>query len=267
MLARIRAIPAVGRGGAREIGPGGAPGLAAILREIDQTVLARRLTFANGRNGSVALLAYRRRLLRIEGVSPDGLAGEAGEISGIVLTGADDSTVARLGDLLRAFADGAAQISVLTAAPEEDAPGQANGVSAEALAAAWGVDLYGAAGPGGAVSVTGFLERCGPLATAAMLFSGGTLRDSRGSEDDLAALQPVAGLRAGSVPLPGAQPRGGRYFTLLRRGAGDGRLLVLAGQGDETVLILAPAAHLSGIVACWAGRETVGIPGRAPAAP
>jgi len=257
MLSQIRAAPAAKSSGSRVIDTGAASGGAEILREIDQTVLARRLVFRNRREEAIALIARRRRLILIEGIFPEGLAAEFPAVCGPLLSDMDDSGLARLAELLRRFSHGAETLVVDSAAPADATLSQTNGVPADALASAWGLDLYhrqtGAAG----TSIADFTERCRDFFTTALVYSGEALCASYGSESELEELRSIARARAEgakAAKLVSAQGGGDRHFSLLRQGVPGGRILVLAGQGEDMVLMLAGGADLANIMACWTAR-------------
>lgn len=84
----------------------GAERLAAILDEVDETVLSRRLTFKIGDDTQIVMDAYSRRLMRVISVKPDGLIKKDSS----VFIARDDKTIAGQVEEFKTFFTEIAQI-------------------------------------------------------------------------------------------------------------------------------------------------------------
>lgn len=113
--------------------------LAAILCEIDETILARKLVFRTDHGQVLECDVYNRRLLRLVPPAPGGLAAALAADFGPALTGADTDDMARVLEVFRHILNGAKAITVETHAPSQPVEATDLGPSAILLAQAWGV--------------------------------------------------------------------------------------------------------------------------------
>lgn len=121
--------------GARIISQAGTPDpIAAILREVDDTVLERCLTFTCG-NTTIAIIAAGRRLRGIFGITPQSDA----TIIGHVLSREEPEGVQAAFDLLNDLCGDADHLTVRSAPPEHFGKGGERGISAHGLTELWGV--------------------------------------------------------------------------------------------------------------------------------
>jgi hypothetical protein len=202
-------------------------GFAAILEEIDMTVLPATLTFLNG-SGEVALHVSGRRLHGIlspaRAVSPD-----------------DADTIRAAAELLRDFA-AAGPLRVRADAAPTGPDDQANSVSVAALAQAAGqVDPD-----------TPLVEqargRLGALMQAGLIVRGAAVQDAEGPEALVALLRGVA---EGGLArfLTGRRESCGSHkdpsLTLVGGAAGEGAALGIAVLGDACLLCVVADADLA----------------------
>lgn len=127
----------VDKTGARAISENGAPApVAAILGEIDNTVLERCLVFDCG-PVTVSIIAAGRRLRGIFSVSPQNDAA----IIGQVLSREEPEALQAAHDLLLECCGGAGRVAVRSTPAEAFGQGGERGVSATGLAELWDVAL------------------------------------------------------------------------------------------------------------------------------
>jgi len=258
-LARAEAADTTGR----LVDPGAdGTSLAAILREVDETVLPRRLVFRRG-DGVLTVVASNRRLISVDTAEGPG-AGVAADILGVVLNRPDVAMLGQLRAALSASLPGTAPIRVLSLPPTERIADFASGTTAAALALAWGVDLSPAAGdladppapaphpaPAPGTPLDGFLARVGETARAWLRLDAGSVVGNGGERDLVARLEAFAGSDA-MADLDTAADPATRRFVAIGRAPDDGDCLLLVGDGPAAALLLLPSAALDAARKTWA---------------
>ena len=132
-MARLTALQTPARlapGGARVVAEiGHRNPLAAILREVNETILTRSLTFESGSGSSLTLEVAGRRVLRLTGAT--GLAGAEPCLAAPVL---EDDHKDALIKLLQALAVPRSEVRVISAPPARGADGVSVGLPVALLA-------------------------------------------------------------------------------------------------------------------------------------
>ena len=230
-------------------GPDGTP-LAAILREVDETVLPRRLTFRRGA-AALTVAAGNRRLVSVDTAEGPG-AGEAADILGVDLTRPDVAMLGQLREALTASLPGDAPILV-TIAPATDSKADfAAGTTAFALASAWGVDISSPeeaeAEPPGALDT--FLGTAPSLARAWLRITSGEIAGEGGEDTLLARLRDFAN-SADLADLDMSPDSEAGRFIAIGRAPDDGDCLVFVADKLDTALLMLPATALDSAKASW----------------
>ncbi len=136
-LAVLTSRETVDETGARTICEGGSPApITAILREVDDTVLERCLSFDCG-TSTINIVAAGRRLRGILSVTPD----QDADIIGQILSREEPDGVQAAYDLLQGLCGDADHLTVRSTPPEPFGKGGERGISAKGLAALWGVTM------------------------------------------------------------------------------------------------------------------------------
>ncbi|PWE31392.1 hypothetical protein DDZ14_12825 [Maritimibacter sp. 55A14] len=222
--------------------------LAAILREIDDTLLGRELDFHNDRGEMLGLDVSGRRLLRVRAVAPETLQETFSEHLDQPISELRDPAAVALRELLQVFLDGVRTVTVeprkLSRRPRESQLG----CSADALATAWDASLIGEdpapALPDGPVGT--FLASAGDLALAWIALSGEEIA-GRGGDGNHA--ERLAALAEGGFALPG-KPRGDGCI-LLSGNDETGASLLYGAAGEARVALIFPSENLARITALW----------------
>ncbi|MFC2968010.1 hypothetical protein [Acidimangrovimonas pyrenivorans] len=244
-LGQLRGRTAAERDGGRLLdlaGPG--DGTAAILREIDETVLGRELDFTNDAGAVLGLDVSGRRLLRVRSVPDAAFAALAGQ----ALSGTRDETAATLHGLIERFAGTSAALTV-TARKLARRPqvGEELGCAPAALAEAWQVSLTAPPRGGG---LDGFLATAAPLSRAWFVLDGDEITDQAGDD---ALLQRLYAAAEAGIPLP--EPEGGDAeapVCLIQRGPDPDAPAVLFGAaGARSLLMLFPPDRLRALRLAW----------------
>jgi hypothetical protein len=129
-LRSLRAMSRVAPGGFRSIAaPPGADPLPALLREMNETVLGRTLTFESGSGSQMSLDVSGRRVLRL--VSANGLAGAEACLAAETL---DDENKDDLLKLFQALADPRQELRVASAPIVRSGEGMSVGLPVALLA-------------------------------------------------------------------------------------------------------------------------------------
>jgi hypothetical protein len=111
--------------------------LSALLTEIDETLIARRLTFRKGPDSpALSVEVYGRRMIRVLPPEPPGFDNP--EISGKAL---DDEGIEALHTALSGWLESADQLHLEAGPASDDRDPLAIGLAAEALAQTWGIQL------------------------------------------------------------------------------------------------------------------------------
>lgn len=238
----------------RELAPGpDGSALAAILREVDETVLPRTLTFRRG-EGRLVLSAGNRRLITVDAAEGPG-ASAARDMLGRPLTQPDVALLGRLRDALVSALPGGAPIRVRTAAPSARGGNFASGTTAAALASAWGVDLASAAESGSPGPVDDFLGVAPSLSRAWIRLAAGRVTEAGGDATLAGRLRDFAD-SADMAELDMAQHGDGPSFVAIGRAPDDGDCLVYLSDKADAVLMMIPADGLDAAKTGW--RKSVG---------
>lgn len=246
---------AISKSGRQILTSDDANGLAAVLSEIDETILPRHLTLLSD-TGKVVLGAGNRRLMAIVRVEGDALADMA-EVVGVSMTRPDVADLGRVRDLMTVAFSTSKSILVTSTPNDGDTFSFADGTTAAALASAWGVDLDGALAGDGAAGqdhVSRFLGAMASTPSAWLQLSAGKPAAEGGDATlvlrlkDFADSADLADLDMLSAP---DQSR----FVAIGRAPGDGDCLVFVSDEEEAALLLLPADQLDTAKQHWiAGR-------------
>ncbi|QMU58332.1 MAG: hypothetical protein GKR98_09075 [Boseongicola sp.] len=200
--------------------------LSAILVEIDETILPRRLTFASSDNVSIHLAVANRRLQAL--VAPAPATEGAAVLAGVALADVEDENTLKLKDvILRSLQD---VDFVDVSSRKQDIGGFPSdiGVPCGQLRRAWNIDEAGAKVP--AEQLAKFLEAFGGKANAWIRIEGEDVVAQAGGQSELAGLSEHA-----AVFLDG-------YFAsrdVLYQGEdGPKALLVSGGAGQVATVFL-----------------------------
>lgn|GEM_PF-3394324 len=233
-------------------GPDGSP-LAAILREVDETILPRSLVFRRG-EGRLVVSAANRRLLMVDTAEgPD--AAAATDIVGRPLTQPDVALLGRLRDALVSALPGNDPIRVRPAPASGAAGDFAAGTTAVALASAWGIDLATATGNDPADAVEDFLGTAPSLSRAWLRLDAGMVTETGGDQALTARLRDFAD-SADMAELDMLPDANRSRFIAIGRAPGDGDCLIFVSDKAEAALLLIPAESLDSARTSW--RKAVG---------
>ena len=226
----------------REIFPGvDATPLAAILREIDETILAREITFQTPGGKELVLAAANRhlmQLLRLGGAGAPAIAG----LDEQTLVEGDDALLANLHRALTYLGEDATGVSV-SAQPlaRTISPGEV-GLSAEMLAARWQIALYGAQVPADPGLAKRFLGACAEFTIASLLFDSNDARQEAGPTEARSGLAAHADMDTEATPpriaacfAAGQAPH---YLVALGESEGDTRVVRVFAGATRAYLLL-----------------------------
>jgi hypothetical protein len=254
VLAKLGTAPSQVAPQGREIGVGGSPDelLAAVLTEIDETQLPRRLRFETDLGAVLNADAYGRRLLALQPPGPAGLSAEHAGLIGVPLGDAEPERLASLQALLTAVLGPANRVWVRTETLAEARDPAVLGVAAETLAGLWSLRLGGPAPPKPTLALDRIVASAGPKSLAWLRLAGDSALASGGASDAIERLTAFAGdgldtFRASEPNATGGAPR----CVVLGRQDVSGALLAVAEAGGETVLILIRAGAMGEVTAAW----------------
>ena len=224
--------------------------LAALVTEIDETILPRRLTLGAGSSG-IHIAVANRRLQALLAPAPEVDGAEA--LAGQPLPDAEDPGVPALKEvLLRAF-DGAGPVGIQSR--RLDVPFASDiGVPANLLARAWGVSEVA---PPKAMSpteaMTAFLGGLGPDVSW-LRINGEEVADQGGAEDRLVTLGEQA-----AIFLDGYFAKFEALFdasapacgTVIAPADAAGEAMFFVEYAEESAFLAAPPGEIAGIARAW----------------
>lgn len=245
-LAVLSAREIVDQTGARMISEGGSPApVAAILREVDDTVLERCLAFTCG-NATIQIIAAGRRMRGILSVSPKSNA----DVIGQVLSREEPDMVQAAADLLEELCGKAENMTVRSLPPQPFGKGGERGISADGLAELWGVALA-EVDTGPKPPMEQFLTVNAPAFSSLLHICNSEIVSTAG---DFAALQTIwstqveAFRKAHKKTLRGEE---GAQLICLDSAFDDGHSAALALYEDHVALIAYEAERFGAIQASW----------------
>jgi hypothetical protein len=245
--------------GPRRLAPGPDGDLVRrVLDEIDETILARGLTFRADHDSALGMEVANRRLLRLTALPDDLVDDEAAPALLSPIAADDEHALALVAETIHRFAAGRQGLSVETVPLTHPAERGAVGRSAAALAQALGIDLYADPAPEepSPDPAGGFLPGLATLALALSEIEDGMPSPATGPYPDavarLSAIRrdAVAGLLA---ELGAAPQRPGRFLLM----QGETHALFV-GQDDSSraVCALLPITRAGAVVALWRATRT-----------
>ncbi|MFQ6549516.1 hypothetical protein AADZ90_016305 [Aestuariibius sp. 2305UL40-4] len=238
-------------GGARVISRGGTPEpLQAILREIDETVLQRKLTFKAANDASVAMVIAGRRMQGVADLSADLDGGAVSDLKMRALTKDDAFLLEAFSDLMRRFAEGAEDLSVTSEPAERLGSAAEAGLSVSSLTEIWAVDMW--APPPSRIGR--FLKASRPRLDAFVQTSGEEEVGKIGETTRLTELDALLKDRAKSygAALQTLRPDAPEVrLSIAGAAAGGSGYVALAEDGDDRAALAFRPDALSDILSAW----------------
>jgi hypothetical protein len=220
------------------------PPPAALLAEVDTTILKRELVFHAGDRRLSALVAGRR-ILQLTSASPDLTSATA--IVGQPLSPDDAVACEALAEALLALCGGEPVLMVESSQPEGSMAAASVGISGETLAEMMMVDRTPS-------PVQMFVETCEPQYSACLFWSGGAWIGHADDQALLARLRPIAEAQRQRMQSAyrGADPsaEAPRLIILDKALAEDGSVSA-AWANDEFAIIVHLPEDCAGIHAAW----------------
>lgn len=251
MLAKLRARErAPGEG--RKLKGNDPDGLiAALVAEIDETILPRRLSlYLSG--DEVHLAVANRRLQAL--LAPAPVAEGGAELVGKPLPDAEDPNVPALRDVLgRVFAQGG-PITIKTRRLETSF-GSDIGVPANLLGRSWGVqDMAQPKALSADAVLTHFLDGLGEQGVAWLRIKGEEVTDQGGDEDRVAALGEQAAIFLDGYFAKFEEvfpPDAAACATLIAPAADKGDAMFFVEFGEESAFLAGPVALMPAVAGRW----------------
>ncbi|MEL6682716.1 MAG: hypothetical protein AAFQ09_08725 [Pseudomonadota bacterium] len=228
--------------GARVIAQdGGSVGLAAILREIDVTVLERTLVFTIG-DATASLIVAGRRLKGILALS-----GQEDPSIGQALSRDEPETLEAAGSLLSALCDKATRVMVRSEPIQPFGKGGDAGISASSLAEFWSVDLNARPLP----PVARFVAAHGSKLSGYLLIEGNDVTETVGDADALRLIwdEQVLALRKNQKAI--VKTQSGAQMLCFDGPMGEGTAIAIAMAGDDACICAFSSDQITALTASW----------------
>ena len=241
-LSALAAEDAVFVSGARVIAQDGGPvALAAILREIDVTVLERTLVFSIG-EVSASLIVAGRRLRGLLSV-----AGHTDPAIGQPLSREEPETLQAAGTLMAALCDKASRVTVRAEPMQPFGKGGDAGISAKGRAELWSIDLNAKPLP----PVARFLTANATTLGGHILVSGTEVVESKGETEALQLIwdEQVMPLRKAQKAIVSKQA--GAQMMCFDGPIGTGTAVAVATAGDDACICAFPSDQIPKLTASW----------------
>lgn len=224
--------------------------LAAIVTEVDETILPRRLTFTSDTGVALHLAVANRRLQALLAPGPKGTEG----LEAKALKDAEDDNVGKLRDALKTALAGAATLGVRSARQGGETFPSDIGVPSNILARAWNVEGADAVEADPSQLMENFLFGLGDRVTGWIKIEGEDVTAEQGDRAFLDELSEQAalfldGYFAKRDALLSASSRG-RAVGLGPLGP-DGTAVLFVDFDDTSAFIALPAQDLAGVAADW----------------
>lgn len=221
--------------------------LAALVAEVNETILPRRLIFQWDDGPGVQLAVANRRLQGVLAPSVEGLMPHAGK----PLSAPEDEITDAVKTALLGALETATSAKIKSRHLGSDDLGSDAGISADALAKHWGISSAAAVGDASSDALPSFLDGLGGLATAWLSVEGEDVAAQGGPEADVAQLGETAAYLLDAYlnrkeELFGSDEKA-KCFAV--SGAETG--VFFGDTGAQTVFALAPAKDVIGIVSLW----------------
>jgi len=251
VLAKLRQRERAPGEGRKLTGGDGTARLAALVTEIDETILPRRLSFGLGGAGAVHLAVANRRLQALLGPAPKGMPAA---LEGKRLADANDPAVAELGAALGQVLGPPDTVPVSSGRQETPFPSDI-GIPATQLARVWGTaGGVDAATADPAALLAGYLEAVAKDATAWLCIAGEEVTGQGGDAEVAEGLSDLAAVFLDNYfsrfDAAYSEPAFALGTVIAPRGA-DRRALFFVELGDVSAVILAPSDKVTSLAARW----------------
>lgn len=244
-IAALAAVDEVFEAGARVVSRAGQPApVAAILREIDDTILERNLEFAAGEN-TVNLIISGRRLRGVLSASPT--PKDASSVIGHMLSRDEPDVLSATCELLHTLFDLQTEVTVKSLPPEPFGKGGDRGISARSLAEIWQIDLDETPQP---PMVRFLAANVGAISAMLHVSDGETVANS-GDSDALETIWDTQVLAFQKSQKAYRTADDGPQLICLEGALADDTAAAFALAGDDVALIAYQPDHLAAMLASW----------------
>ncbi len=228
--------------------------LLAILHEIDETILARELTFQNDAGSALVLEVAARRLLGLAEQSGAAKSPSYDTILRQSFSEPSETLFGALAALLDEFLEGASKLVVRSKKLSRATDPSEIGCSAEALAQAWSLDLYDGDGSAAADQLDEFFAECAEISLASVQFDAEKIHRISGQEDELGRLVELAQRDHAHLDkfldeciAKSATPR----CVVLGSSHGNRESILYVAAGTTRALFMISSEQLADIISLW----------------
>ncbi len=228
--------------------------LASMLREIDETILPRKISFLNDTGRVLQFEVAGRRLLRVSGEIPEGGGVSGAGLLGQVLSDAEGPLMSALFDQLGDFLSETGSLLATAQKTTEASDPSEVGCSAESIAQAWGLDLYDVRDRDFSEVVEKLITACSDEAIAWIQLHS---KDVTGSGGDPVHLAPLKNISEEQISdfdahlMRNPVPQNTFGCIVLGSGLSDSRSLFFARFEDTRAFISTPNTALPRILTLW----------------
>lgn len=230
--------------GARIVSKAGLPTpLQAILKEIDETVLGRDVTFDFGNSGSITLVVTGRRLLGVRAIDGLAMPGIVEQIVGNSISGDDDPTLRALKGVLLQLDLLSATIATTSVASEVFGNQSDAGITVEKLATGLSVE-YPFTMPSKLQQFASLVE---PSIIASIFSSTDGEQIENGDDEPVEWIEAnwdmLTGTFAGDAPRP--------RIATIGQNSGENRFACVAADAESVLVLLHSPDQIGRILSRW----------------
>lgn len=227
--------------------------LIGILHEIDETILARTVTFQNDSGSTMGLEIANRRLLCVSHLSPDFPSRFHNILLGQTFSESAGPLVDALADLFGVILSDTGNVFVTSARLDRVIDPSEIGCSPAGLAKAWALRLYPQS-ESAADMIDRWVTACAEVSTACIRLEGNQISQTGGDDQQVARLGKLA---VGDLFGPDGKPNknihhaGEACCVVVGPDTETGQTIVYARNGDFSAILVVQSQSLSAIQAIW----------------
>jgi hypothetical protein len=225
-----------------------------ILREVDETILPRKVIFENEIGQIFQIEAAARRILKVKFTATPTANANHDSVSGQIFSDPTGPLVAKLRHALSDFLSKTQSLTVATQKTDTQNDPSQIGCSAVSIAQVWGYDLFTSPANDAGDVLAQLIDACGESVVAWMLFDAETITAKSGDPaflSRIAAVDPqqMVDFDAKLIRVPGE--KSDFACVVFSEQTPNGTALLFARDAEKRAFICIPSAQVPAIQEVW----------------